>query len=154
MAKPTEMRTSTKRTVKDQSGASKQKIGELLSKAGYINSQQFEQAKTLSRRSGMPLSRILLENGVIEEDTIPNFLSRMHNFTPIDLGSEEPSQEALKKLPFDIARDYLAFPIKVFDNGMQITMVEPTDTAGVEELQDRLRTNLQVGVSSYRSVIP
>ena len=99
------------------------------------------------------VSRILLENGVIEEDTIPNFLNHMHNFTPIDLGSEEPSQEALKKLPFDIARDYLAFPIKVFDNGMQITMVEPTDTAGVEELQDRLRTNLQVGVSSYRSVI-
>ena len=153
MAKPTELRTATKRTIKDQSGASKQKIGELLSKAGYINSQQFEQAKTLSRRSGMPLSRILLENGVIEEDTIPNFLSRMHNFTPIDLGSEEPSQEALKKLPFDIARDYLAFPIKVFANGMQITMVEPTDTAGIEELQDRLRINLQVGVSSYRSVI-
>ncbi len=29
-------RSSTKRTVKDQSGAGKLKIGELLSKAGYI----------------------------------------------------------------------------------------------------------------------
>ena len=32
MAKPTKMHTSTKKTVKNQSGASKQKIGELLSK--------------------------------------------------------------------------------------------------------------------------
>ena len=39
----TNPRSTTKRTVKDQSGASKLKIGELLSKAGYITSAQFDE---------------------------------------------------------------------------------------------------------------
>ena len=37
--------SSMKRTVKDQSGAGKLKIGELLSKAGYITPTQLETAK-------------------------------------------------------------------------------------------------------------
>lgn len=84
-----DIRSSTKRTVKDQSGASKLKVGELLSKAGYITSSQFDEAKALQRRTGMRISRILLENGAIEWDTVPNFLSRMHNFRLVNLNEEK-----------------------------------------------------------------
>ena len=125
------MRTSTKRTVKDQSGAGKLKIGELLSKAGYITSSQFDEAKALQRRTGMRISRILLENGAIESDTIPNFLSRMHNFAPVSLSDAEPSPEALAKLPYEEAKQYLAFPLRISGNTIQITMVEPTDSMEV-----------------------
>ncbi len=147
------MRTSTKRTVKDQSGAGKLKIGELLSKAGYITSSQFDEAKALQRRTGMRISRILLENGAIESDTIPNFLSRMHNFAPVSLSDAEPSPEALAKLPYEEAKQYLAFPLRISGNTIQITMVEPTDTMDVENLQDSLGMGLQVCVSGYRDII-
>ncbi|MDO5673375.1 MAG: type IV-A pilus assembly ATPase PilB [bacterium] len=147
------MRTTTKRTVKDQSGASKLKIGELLSKAGYITSSQFDEAKALQRRTGMRISRILLENGAIESDTIPNFLSRMHNFAPITLSDEEPSPEALAKLPYEEAKQYLAFPLRINGNTLQVTMVEPTDTMEVENLQDSLGMGLQVCVSGYKDII-
>ena len=155
MAKPStaDTRTSTKRTVKDQSGASKLKLGELLSKAGYITSSQFDEAKALQRRTGMRISRILLENGAIEWDTIPNFLSRMHNFTAINIDEAEPSPEALTKLPFEKAKQYLAFPLRVNGNTLQVTMVEPTDTMDVENLQDSLGMGLQVCVSGYKDII-
>ena len=57
-------------TVKDQSGASKLKIGELLSKAGYITATQFEQAKAEQKKTGKRLSHIMLDNGYIEQDTV------------------------------------------------------------------------------------
>ena len=150
--KPTDTKTSTRRTIKDQSGAGKLKIGELLSKAGYINSQQFEQAKNLNRRTGMPISRILLDSGAIDEDTIPNFLSRMHGFMPINLTTDKPTQDALDKLSFEQAKGYMALPIRVIENGLLITMAEPTDTNAIEELQDLLKVDLKVGVSSYKSI--
>ncbi len=146
-------RTTTKRTVKDQSGASKLKLGELLSKAGYITSSQFDEAKALQRRTGMRISRILLENGAIESDTIPNFLSRMHNFAPITLSDEKPSAEALAKLPYELAKQCLAFPLRINGDTLQVTMVEPTDTMEVENLQDSLGMSLQVCVSGYRDII-
>jgi type IV pilus assembly protein PilB len=148
-----DIRSSTKRTVKDQSGASKLKVGELLSKAGYITSSQFDEAKALQRRTGMRISRILLENGAIEWDTVPNFLSRMHNFRLVNLNEEKPSPEALAKLPYDQAKQYLAFPLRIIGNTMQVTMVEPTDTMDVENLQDSLNMALKVCVSGYKDII-
>ena len=74
-----------KRTVKDQSGAGKLKIGELLSKAGYITATQFEEAKVIQKKTGERLGRILLESGAIERYTIANFLSRMHNYTMVSI---------------------------------------------------------------------
>jgi type IV pilus assembly protein PilB len=46
----TQRRSSIKKTVKDQSGAGKIKIGELLSKAGYITPSQLEAAKKILKK--------------------------------------------------------------------------------------------------------
>ncbi|MCI5134645.1 MAG: type IV-A pilus assembly ATPase PilB, partial [Candidatus Electrothrix sp. AW2] len=77
-------KASFKRTVKDQSGASKLKIGELLQKAGYITAAEFNNAKGISKKTGERLGKILVESGTIESDTIPNFLSRQHNYTLVN----------------------------------------------------------------------
>ena len=149
----TNPRSTTKRTVKDQSGASKLKIGELLSKAGYITSAQFDEAKTFQRRFGLRISRILLEEGTIESDTVPNFLSRMHGFIHINLNETHPTAEALAKLPYNIAKEYLALPLRLEDNCLHVTMVEPTDSMDIEELQDAMGIEIQACVSGYRDII-
>ena len=86
---------SLKRTVKDQSGASKLKIGELLQKAGYITAAEFNNAKAINKKTGYRLGKILVENGTIESDTIPNFLSRQHNYTLVNIAEEVPSPDAI-----------------------------------------------------------
>ncbi len=45
-------KASLKRTVKDQSGAGRLKIGELLQKAGYITAAEFNNAKGINKKSG------------------------------------------------------------------------------------------------------
>ena len=142
-----------KRTVKDQSGAGKFKIGELLQKAGYITVRQFEVAKKKHLRTGDRLGRILLENGEIERDTIPNFLSRMHNYTLVDIGQEPPGQEALELLPYEDAKQFLVLPLRRAGNTFQVTMAEPTDHIEVEELQDIVGMELDVCVSTAKDII-
>jgi hypothetical protein len=119
-----------KRTVKDQSGAGKLKIGELLSKAGYITATQFEEAKTTQKKTGERLGRILLESGAIERDTIANFLSRMHQYTLVVIDQEAPSREALHLVPYETAKRFLAFPLRLAGNTLQITMAEPEKVGG------------------------
>ena len=146
-------KSSRKRTVKDQSGAGKFKIGELLQKAGYITANQFEQAKKIHRKTGERLGRILLENGTLERDTIANFLSRMHNYTLVSIQEEAPSPDALELLPYEKARQFLAFPLRRAGNTLQITMAEPTDHIEVEELQDTVNMELDVCVSTAKDII-
>jgi type IV pilus assembly protein PilB len=142
-----------KRTVKDQSGAGKLKIGELLSKAGYITLTQFEEAKNTQKKTGERLGRILLESGAIERDTIANFLSRMHNYTLVVIEQEAPSKEALSLLPYETAKRFMAFPLRIAGNTLQVTMAEPTDTVEVEQLQDIVQKNLNVCVSTAKDII-
>jgi type IV pilus assembly protein PilB len=146
-------KSSMKRTVKDQSGAGKLKIGELLSKAGYITLTQFEEAKVTQKKTGERLGRILLENGAIERDTIPNFLSRMHNYTLVVIDQEAPSKDALNLVPYETAKRFMAFPLRLAGNTLQVTMAEPTDTLEVEQLQDLVQKNLNVCVSSAKDII-
>ncbi|NOQ46620.1 MAG: type IV-A pilus assembly ATPase PilB [Desulfobulbaceae bacterium] len=151
--KTTANKASLKRTVKDQSGAGRLKIGELLSKAGYITATQFNDAKTKHKKTGKRLGQILLENGVIDRNTIANFLSRMHNYTFVNIEQEPPSPDALELIPYETAKHYLAFPLRVAGNTLQITMAEPTDAIEVEELQDFADKGLHVCVSTARDII-
>lgn len=154
MAAPAQPTAAHKRsTVKDQSGASRLKIGELLSKAGYITAHQFEMAKEEQKKNGRRLSHILLDNGYIEQDTIVNFLSRQHNYPAVVISKEPPSEEAVKLVSYEIAKRYMAFPLRLAGNTLQITMAEPTDTAEVEELQETVKRGLNVCVSTAIEII-
>jgi type IV pilus assembly protein PilB len=153
MTRKIKRKTSTKRTIKDQPGAGKFKIGELLQKAGYITVRQFEFAEKRHRKTGERLGRILLENGEIERDTIPNFLSRMHNYPLVDIAQEPPGLDALKLLSYEDAKRFLAMPLRMAGNTLQVTMAEPTDHIEVEELQDIVGMELNVCVSTAKSII-
>jgi type IV pilus assembly protein PilB len=142
-----------KKTVKDQSGAGKIKIGELLSKAGYITPAQLETAKKTLHKSGGRLSAILRQLEYIDDNTVFNFLSRQHNYPAVVIKNEVPAKEALRLLPFEQAREFMAFPLQVAGNTLQVTMVEPSDSTSVEELQNLINRELSVCVSTETDII-
>ncbi len=146
-------KTSIKRTVKDRSGAGKIKVGELLSKAGYITPAMLQTAKKEQKKSGERLGAILRKLEYIDEATIYNFLSRQHNYTGVVIKDESPSADAIKILPYEMAKEYMAFPLQMAGNVLQVTMAEPTDAAAVEELQDKLGKELSVCVSTEKDIV-
>ncbi len=146
-------KSSMKKTVKDQSGAGKVKIGELLSKAGYITPSQLETAKKILQKNGGRLSTILRQLEYIDENTVVNFLSRQHNYPVVVIKNEPPSKDVLKLLPYSEAKKYLAFPLRMAGNTLQITMSEPSDSMAVEELQNFVNKELSVCVSSEADIV-
>lgn len=146
-------KTSIKKTVKDQSGAGRIKVGELLSKAGYITARQFETAKKDVQKNGTRMSAALRQLEYIDEDTVFNFLSRHHNYVPAVIKNEPPSPDAVKLMPYELAKAHMAFPLRMAGNTLQVTMAEPTDAAAIEELQDKLKKELSVCVSTEKDIV-
>ena len=149
----TARKSSIKKTVKDQSGAGKIKLGELLSKAGYITATQFETAKKEVQKNGIRMSAVLRQLEYIDDNTVFTFLSRQHNYPPAVIRDEPPSPDALKMMPYEMAKQYLAFPLRMAGNTLQITMAEPSDATAVEELQDELKKELAVCVSTEHDIV-
>ncbi|MFH2122620.1 MAG: type IV-A pilus assembly ATPase PilB [Pseudomonadota bacterium] len=146
-------KTGLRGTVKDQSGAGKYKIGELLSKAGYITPTQLEVAKQQQKKNGGRLGSILIQAEYIDRDTISTFLSRQHNITSVSISNEPPGKDAVKLLPYETAKKFMAFPLRLAGNTLQITMAEPTDTEAVAKLQEIIGKDLNVCVSTEDDII-
>jgi len=142
-------------TVKDQSGAGKLRIGNLLRKEGYITAHQLDHAMQVQKKSNMRLGRILVKLGHIDEGTILNVLSRLHGFPAVTISREVPQPDALKLMPYEIAKKYMAFPLRVAPstNTLKVTMAEPTDTSAVEAMQAEVKMKLTVCVSTEDDII-
>jgi len=146
-------KSSLRATVKDQSGAGKTRIGEILCKEGHITSTQLQEALSYQKKNNGRLGSILLKLGYIEEETIVNVLSRIHNYPAAVLTKINPSPEALKALPYEMAKKHMAFPIALNGNNLEITMAEPTDTTAVNELQTAVQKSLSLYVSTEKDII-
>ncbi len=146
-------KSSMRKTVKDQSGAGKIKIGELLSKAGQITPTQLETAKKILQKNGGRLSSILRQLEFIDENTVFNFLSRQHNYPAVVIKDEPPSKDVLKLIPYETAKEFMAFPLRIAGNMLQITMAEPSDSAAVENIQDIVKKELSVCVSTEKDIV-
>ncbi len=145
--------SSLKSTIKDQSGAGKTKIGEILSKEGQITSMQLTEALNVHKKTNERLSSILLNKGYIDPDTIINVLGRLYNYNVIRLVDIKPDPRVLKLLPFEMSKDHLVFPLELKGDDLSITMAEPTDTTVVEDLHKKIQKNIKVFVSTENDII-
>ncbi len=150
---PAKKSSTLKATIRDQSGAGRTRIGELLSKEGQITSAQLEEALKYQKQHSGRLGSILVKLGYIDEETIVNVLNRLYNFPVILLQQRKPNSAALKILPYEIAKNYMAFPLKLNGDTLEITMAEPTDSSAVETLQNEIKKNLSISVSTEKDII-
>ncbi len=142
-----------KATIKDQSGAGKTRIGEILCKEGHITSSQLQDAQNIQKKTKGRLGSILLKKGYIEEGTIVNVLSRTHNYPAATSRDFNPSPDLLQIIPYDTVKKYLAFPLQKRDRTLDIAMAEPTDSAAVESLQTDVRMGMKVWVATEKDII-
>ena len=145
--------SSLKSTIKDQSGAGKTKIGEILSKEGQITSIQLNEALGIHKKTRERLSSILLNKGYIDPDTIINVLGRLYNYNVVRFSEIKADAGAMKTLPFNIAKDYMVFPVTLAGDNLGVAMAEPTDTTVVEELQKKTGKNVKVSVATENDII-
>ena len=146
-------KSSLKSTIMDQSGAGKLKIGEILCKEGYITGTQLEDALNYQKKNKGRLGNILIKLGYIEDETIVNVLSRIHNYPAVLLSKITPDPEVLKLVPYEMAKKYLAFPLRFKGEDLVITMAEPTDTSAVADLQNEVQKGISISISTEKDIV-
>lgn len=145
--------SSLKATIKDQSGAGKTRIGEILCKEGHITSSQLQEALNYQKKYKGRLGSILLQLGYIEEGTIVSVLSRIHNYPALQISERSPDPEVIDLLPYELMKEHMAFPIQRKNDTLELTMTEPTDTTAVEAIQTEVRLGVKVFVSTEKDII-
>ena len=141
-------------TIRDQTGDQAQfKIGEILKKEGQVTARQLDDAMAVLKKDHGFIGSYLLKNGDIDENTIPNLLSRKYNYPKVNIAEQEIEEEVVKLVPYELAKKYFAFPVRLRDKSLLLALTEPTNSAAIEEITTQTKYTVRAGVSTEKDII-
>jgi len=103
------------------------RLGELLVRLSLVTEAQVEDALVQQKESGGRLGEVLVDMGVLGERGLVDALAEFYAMPVADLRRDNPDPEALALIPEEIARQYLAIPIRLDEDGLHVAVEEPSD---------------------------
>ncbi len=119
--------------------ATRQGLGDILVEDRLIGREQLNQARRAADRLGSPLIAILLEQGLVTEDSLVDALCRHLHLEVYDPLHTVVDLDAVREVPFEEANRYRLLPVQVVQRSgqrtLRVAMADPLDTAAIEDLE-------------------
>jgi len=123
----------------------KDRIGQMLLRAGIIDEEQYEKALEYQRNQGGKFFSALVKLEILDEDDLVEHLSRMLGYPSVSLEEVDVDGDVVKMIPAEAAQKYMAIPYNRVNSAIQVAMADPTDLDAVDHI--RFKTGLTVEVS-------
>lgn len=112
-----------------------QTLIEELIKAGYISEGDVSVLENLSQAQNKNFDQILIDQGIMTEDDLLNFKSRIYQLPIVRLGEIELDKEALKDIPEDTVNFYKIVPFARENGDLKVGIIDPEDNNALEALK-------------------
>ena len=109
------------------------RLGEQLIGSNLITEAQLDQALAMQRESGGRLGEVLVSLGALNEQSLAHALAAFFGFDVANLRRDAVDPAVLTFLTEEVAREHMAFPVRMSDEGLFVAVAEPS-----EELRDLL----------------
>jgi hypothetical protein len=118
-----------------QKAAAGANIGELLLREGLITNAQLDEAVARQRETEMPLVRILVESGNLDETKRINFFKRQFGVPMVTLEGTTVDPLLFTYIPSQMARRNHLVPVKLDRDGLVVAMEDPSDVVLLDDLK-------------------
>jgi type IV pilus assembly protein PilB len=109
------------------------RLGDQLIAGNLITEAQLQKALEMQRDSGGLLGEVLVSIGALNEQSLAHALASFFGFDVANLRRDNVDPTMINYLPENIAREYVAFPVRMEDENLFIAVAEPS-----EQLRDIL----------------
>ena len=111
-------------------------LGTMLLEEGLLTRDQLDQAVSLQTESGLPLGRVLVDEGLIEEAELVKILARQIGLEYVDLADVQVDPAAAALVPDYLADRYSAVPIGFDEDGkLIVAMADPANVLAIDDLR-------------------
>ncbi|ADO69453.1 general secretion pathway protein GspE [Stigmatella aurantiaca] len=130
------------------------RIGELLIKARVIDDLQLRSALAQHDQWGGRLSRVIVDMGIANEETIINAICQGTGMQRMHLGHVTRDPGALAKVDVTFAEQKGIFPVSLKDNGktLVLAMSDPTDLNTVDQVVAKSRARVTVVIAGDKEI--
>jgi len=109
------------------------RLGDQLVGSNLITDAQLQKALEMQRDSGGLLGEVLVSTGALSEQALAHALASFFGFDVANLRRDNVDPMMISYLPEEVAREYVAFPVRMEDDNLFIAVAEPS-----EELRNAL----------------
>ncbi|MBI3322667.1 MAG: Flp pilus assembly complex ATPase component TadA [Candidatus Omnitrophica bacterium] len=119
-----------------------QRVMDMLTQHPGVNRLKLEEIMRSPRARGRRLSQVLIEEGVVGQQTLLEILSRGLGFPAINLARYQVDPALAEVVPEKIARQYHLVPISKLGNVLSVAMSDPLNVVALDDLL--LSTNFEI----------
>ncbi|MBX7245059.1 MAG: NINE protein [Candidatus Sumerlaeaceae bacterium] len=128
-------------------------IGELLLREGLITEAQLDSTLARRRETDLPLVRLLVENGYLEETRRMNFFKRHFGVPIVSLGTAKIDALLYSYIPGVLAKKHRCVPIKLDRDGLVVAMEDPSDLVFLDNLKEIAGVRVKPVVASSAEIL-
>lgn len=129
-----------------QRGTRRVRLGDLLLEHHIITEQQLHLAVEEQKKVGVKLGRILIDQGVISEDVLMQFLAKQLNIPFYDLRQYSAVPVLVKKLSEAYARRFRAIVLEDQGDHYLVGVSDPFDITVTDEVQRALDKPMRLAI--------
>ena len=127
-------------------------IGELLKEAGFVNEEQIQVALSVQKANPVFLGEILQDLDFVTSSEIAEAIAMQNGLEYIDLSTVIPMQEALRLVPYEVAKSKNILPLRVEDDILIVAMQDINDIITIDYLRKITQKTVKFVVADRVSI--
>ena len=132
------------------------RIGDMLLDAGVITPEDLQRGLELQKKSGRKLGETLVEEGIVNDETLATLLAEQLGMEMVDVQSISIPENVLSLVPQHMLRSKKMLPYALDPNNMNVLLVamaDPMDFSAMDDIS--IITNLQVepAIATQQSIM-
>ncbi len=119
----------------------------IIRERGLIDDMQLEEVTAEHERTGRPFNEILVDYGLIDNETQLQLIAEYLGTEVVNLGEVEFTPELVEAVPAATARMYQCLPVSLYGDTLRVALVDPLNAGAVDELGFSTGKQVQVVVA-------
>ena len=111
------------------------RIGQLLIEEEIVSAENIEKALKEQKKTGKFLCTVLIEMGLVQEETILPVLAKQMGLSFVKIKSLHIEPQVISKVPAKFAIHYKLMPVKLENNTITIAVTDPLDVHTLDDLR-------------------
>ena len=111
------------------------RIGQLLIEEEIVSAENIEKALKEQKKTGKFLCTVLIEMGLVQEESILPILAKQMGLSFVKIKSLHIEPQVISKVPAKFAIHYKLMPVKLENNTITIAVTDPLDVHTLDDLR-------------------
>ena len=130
----------------------RRKLGEILFKAGIVKKEPLIEAIKSSKADGKRLGTVLLERGLVDENTLTKAVAKQVGMRYVNLDKAELPSNVTELISEDLIKKYKVLPLGDNNGKLKIAISDPLDLDTMDTLRFQLNTDVEYYLASLSKI--